>query len=61
MGVSEWQRKPSIRDFACQLGATLPGIDASLTLLTVIFGTDSFNLKFSRTIQTGRDQGLFTG
>jgi hypothetical protein len=61
MGVSEWQRKPSIWDFACQLGATLLGIDASLTLFTVIFGTDGFNLKFSRTIQTGRDQGLFTG
>jgi hypothetical protein len=32
MGVSEWQRQPSIRDFALQLGATLLGIDASLTL-----------------------------
>jgi hypothetical protein len=60
MGIRKGQSEPSIRDNALQKRSTLLRIDASCMLFPVIFGTNTFNLKFSRTIQTGGHNGLFT-
>ena len=61
MGICQWQREPSIGNLTFQERSTLLRIDAPLTFFTVIFGTDTFNLKFSRTIQTSSHDRLFSG
>jgi hypothetical protein len=47
MGIGQWKFEPSIGHDAYQLFSIVFGLLATLTLLSIVFETDGFNLMLS--------------
>ena len=60
MGVGEGELKPALWHLALQISPATLCVLATPALFPIIFGTDSFHLKFARTLQTRRHHRFFS-
>ena len=61
VGIGEGELQPALWHLALQISPATLCILATPALFPVVFGTNSFHLKFARTLQTRRHHWFFSG